>query len=99
MASAAGIAGVRATLDLGSKSFKCVQCGEPDSARITRHSKVGRRAVKLTRNARALSEVPRREKTKGAPQRNAGALSIRALEGSRWHQGCVGPQVMGFECW
>ena len=52
-----------------------------------------------TRNARALSEVPRREKTKGAPQRNAGALSIRALEGSRWHQGCVGPQVMGFECW
>ena len=53
----------------------------------------------LTRNARALSEVPRREKTKGAPQRNAGALSIRALEGSRWHQGCVGPQVMGFECW
>ena len=38
-------------------------------------------------NARALSEVPRREKTKGAPQRNAGALSIRALEGSRWHQG------------
>jgi len=55
--------------------------------------------VKLTGNARALSEVPRREKTKGAPQRNAGALSIRALEGSRWHQGCVGPQVMGFECW
>ena len=54
----------------------------------------------LTSNARALSEVPRREKTKGAPQRNAGgALSIRALEGSRWHQGCVGPQVMGFECW
>jgi hypothetical protein len=27
MASAAGVAGVRATLDLGSKSFKCVQCG------------------------------------------------------------------------
>jgi hypothetical protein len=35
MASAAGVAGVRATLDLGSKSSKCVQCGEPDSARIT----------------------------------------------------------------
>ena len=29
LASAAGIAGVRATLDLGSKSSKCVQCGEP----------------------------------------------------------------------
>jgi len=37
MASAAGVAGVRATLDLGSKSSKCVQCGEPDSARITGH--------------------------------------------------------------
>jgi hypothetical protein len=35
MASAPGVAGVRATLDLGSKSSKCVQCGEPDSARIT----------------------------------------------------------------
>jgi len=35
MASAAGVAGVRATLELGSKSSKCVQCGEPDSARIT----------------------------------------------------------------
>src|SRR5208337_1239643 len=34
-----------------------------------------------------------------APQRDAGALSIRAFEGSRWHQGCVGAQVMGFECW
>ena len=32
MASAAGVAGVRATLDLSSKTFKCVQCGEPDSA-------------------------------------------------------------------
>src|ERR1035441_401992 len=31
MASAAGVAGVRATLDLGRKSSKCVQCGEPDS--------------------------------------------------------------------
>jgi len=40
MASAAGVAGVRATLDLGSKSSKCVQCGEPDSARITRHLEV-----------------------------------------------------------
>ena len=40
MASAAGVAGVRATLDLGSKSSKCVQCGEPDSARITRDSEV-----------------------------------------------------------
>ena len=29
MASAAGVAGVRATLDLGSKRSKCVQCGEP----------------------------------------------------------------------
>jgi hypothetical protein len=37
MASAAGVAGVRATLDLGSQSSKCVQCGEPDSARITLH--------------------------------------------------------------
>jgi hypothetical protein len=37
MASAPGVAGVRATLDLGSKSSKCVQCGEPDSARITGH--------------------------------------------------------------
>jgi len=37
MASAEGVAGVRATLDLGSKSSKCVQCGEPDSARITGH--------------------------------------------------------------
>ena len=35
----------------------------------------------------------------GAPQPSAGALSIRALEGSRWHQGCVDPHVMGFECW
>ena len=51
MASAAGVAGVRSTLDLGSKNFKCVQCGEPDSARITRDSEVGRRAVKLTENA------------------------------------------------
>jgi len=41
MASAAGVAGVRATLDLGSKSSKCVQCGEPDSARITRYSESG----------------------------------------------------------
>ena len=40
MASAAGVAGVRATLDLGSKSFKCVQCGEPDSARIARDSEL-----------------------------------------------------------
>src|ERR1035438_5959194 len=38
MASAVGVAGVRATLDLGSKSSKCVQCGEPDSARITGQS-------------------------------------------------------------
>src|ERR1017187_351150 len=37
MASAVGVAGVRATLDLGSKSSKCVQCGEPDSARITHY--------------------------------------------------------------
>jgi hypothetical protein len=37
MASAAGISGVRATLDLGSKSSKCVQCGVPDSARTTGH--------------------------------------------------------------
>ena len=40
MASAAGVAGVRATLDLGSKSSKCVQCGEPDSARITGYASV-----------------------------------------------------------
>src|SRR5271166_2028694 len=40
MASAAGVAGVRATLDLGSKSFKSVQCREPDSARIARDSEV-----------------------------------------------------------
>jgi len=40
MASAAGVAGVRATLDLGSKSSKCVQCGEPDSARITHKREV-----------------------------------------------------------
>src|ERR1039457_597702 len=42
MASAAGVAGVRATLDLGSKSSKCVQCGEPDSARITGKPEIGR---------------------------------------------------------
>src|SRR5450432_1639587 len=42
MASAAGVAGVRATLDLGSKSSKCVQCGEPESARITLKREVGR---------------------------------------------------------
>ena len=41
MASAAEVAGVRATLDLGSKSSKCVQCGEPDSARMTRYPDVG----------------------------------------------------------
>jgi len=35
MASAAGVAGVPATLEFGGKSSKCVQCGEPDSARIT----------------------------------------------------------------
>ena len=40
MASEAGVDGVRATLDLGSKNFKCVQCREPDSARITRDSEV-----------------------------------------------------------
>ena len=40
MASAAGVAGVRATLDLGSKSSQCVQCGEPDSARITGNPEV-----------------------------------------------------------
>jgi hypothetical protein len=51
MASAAGVAGVRATLDLGSKSFKCVQCGEPDSARITRYPEVGLFGVNLTYNA------------------------------------------------
>ena len=55
------------------------------------HSRqVGQHLVKarhanLPYNARALSEVPRRENAEGAPQRNAGALSIRALEGSRWH--------------
>src|ERR1039458_9584865 len=43
MASAAGVAGVRATLDLGSKSSKCVQCGEPDSARITHQQELGQR--------------------------------------------------------
>src|ERR1035437_9745621 len=41
MASAVGVAGGRATLDLGSKSSKCVQCGEPDSARITHQPEVG----------------------------------------------------------
>jgi hypothetical protein len=36
MASAAGAAGVRATLDLGSKSsLNASSVGEPDSARIT----------------------------------------------------------------
>jgi len=40
MASAAGVAGVRATLDLGSKSSKCVHCGEQDSARITGNPEV-----------------------------------------------------------
>jgi hypothetical protein len=42
MASAAGVAGARATLHLGSKSSKCVQCGEPDFARITRQPEVER---------------------------------------------------------
>jgi hypothetical protein len=42
MASAAGVAGVRARLDLGSKSSKFVQCGESDSARITHKREVGR---------------------------------------------------------
>src|ERR1035438_5847992 len=42
MASAAGVARVRATLDLGSKSSKCAQGGEPDSARITHKREVGR---------------------------------------------------------
>ncbi len=40
MAAAAGVAGVRATLDLGSKSSKRVQCWEPDSARITGNRKL-----------------------------------------------------------
>jgi len=50
MASAAGVAGVRATLDLGSKSSKCVQCGE---ARFRAdHAPTGKlgTAVKLTGN-------------------------------------------------
>ena len=54
MASAAGVAGVRATLDLGSKSSKCVQCGEPDSARIT-----GKQEVILQRRFEPVgSETP-----------------------------------------
>ena len=37
MASAVGVARVRAPLDLGTKSSKCFQCGEPDSgSRATR---------------------------------------------------------------
>jgi hypothetical protein len=40
MASAAGVAGVRATQDLGSKSSQCVHSGEPDSARITGYLEV-----------------------------------------------------------
>jgi hypothetical protein len=40
MASAAGVAGVRATLDLGNKSSQCVHCGEPYSARITGNPEV-----------------------------------------------------------
>jgi hypothetical protein len=40
MALAAGVAGVRATLDLGSKSTQCIQCWEPDSARITGNPEV-----------------------------------------------------------
>src|ERR1700690_808827 len=42
MASAAGVAGFRESLDLGSESSKCVQCGEPDSARITGKPEIGR---------------------------------------------------------
>jgi hypothetical protein len=40
MASAAGVAGFRASLDLGSKSSKRVQCGESDSARTTGNPEV-----------------------------------------------------------
>lgn len=41
MASAIRVAGVRATLDLGSKISKRVQRGEPESARITHQPEVG----------------------------------------------------------
>src|ERR1017187_3191835 len=58
MASAAGVAGVRATLDLGSKSSKCVQCGEPDSARITRHPEVGLSQADLWGVIRPTSCLP-----------------------------------------
>ena len=83
MASAAGVAGVRATLDLGSKSFKCVQCGEPDSARITRHSEVGRRAVKLTRNA---LPVLLKNSTKSQAKRRDGDYSLKWISAAKCAQ-------------
>jgi hypothetical protein len=58
MAAAAGVAGVRATLDLGSKSSKCVQCGEPDFARITHYSEVGWLEADLNEAAGAAADRP-----------------------------------------
>jgi hypothetical protein len=40
MASAAGVAAFRASPDLGGRRSECVQCGQPDSARITGNPKV-----------------------------------------------------------
>jgi hypothetical protein len=52
------------------------------SSRITRHPQVGRFGVKLTRDARSLSEVPG-EKDCGKPLKPpAGHFSIRPVEGT-----------------
>ena len=58
MASAAGVAGARATLHLGSKSSKCVRVGSqiPRGSRAIR--KLGE-AVKLTGNALTVEVNPR----------------------------------------
>ena len=47
----------------------------------------GHGAIKLTANARALSEAPRREKAEDGAIPRAGAVSIRTFEGSRWRGG------------
>ena len=55
-----------------------------DCSWITHQPEVGRKAVNLTQNARTLSEAPRQTRFGRRYSARAGAVSIRALEGSRW---------------
>jgi hypothetical protein len=97
MASAAGVAGVRATLDLGSKSSKRVQCG----SQIPRGSRTIRKlpAVFEIRTAKRRSVIYRRVVQSVGPvlapggsgvSGEAGTVIAAAAKRSPWRvAGCV----------